>query len=218
MCRSTCQACPDIWKTSVDGPPIRATATISLVESELPAVRHETVAAVAIAAIRATGSSQSAPRTMPMIMAIGTWTHSTAIKVLLVVSRNLTRSSLSMLISRSLRSYFEKQAATACGSIASQAPAWRSRVTPSCPSGRTTRSDGTAVILTIAAPAEAAATMVCCVLHHGGKATATTSAPGRACNDSAATAIKLAASNPAAFSQSGHRDFEMVFPRSMERN
>src|SRR6266478_10236897 len=92
----TCQACPDIWKTSVDGPPIRATATISLVESELPAVRHETVAAVAIAAIRATGSSQSAPRTMPTIRAIGTCTHSTAIKALLVVSRNLTRSSLSM--------------------------------------------------------------------------------------------------------------------------
>jgi hypothetical protein len=129
----------------------------------------------------------------------------------------VARSSLSMLISDSLQeNYFEKQAATARESIASQAPAWRSRVTPSCPSGRTTTREGTAVILTIAAPAEAAATMACCAFHHGGKATATTSAPGRTCNDSGATTIQLAASNPAAFSQSGHRHVEMVFPRSME--
>jgi len=48
---------PGHLKTSVDGPPIRATATISLVESEFPAVRHETVAAVAIAAIRTTAAA-----------------------------------------------------------------------------------------------------------------------------------------------------------------
>ena len=64
-----------------------------------------------------------------------------------------------------------------------------------------------AVILTIAASAEAAARKARSALHHGGKATATISAPGRTCNDSAATARKLATSNAAAFSQTGHRQF-----------
>ena len=68
-----------------------------------------------------------------------------------------------------------------------------------------------AVILTIAASAEAAARKARSALHHGGKATATISAPGRTCNDSAATAMKLATSNAAAFSQAGHLDVLMVF-------
>jgi hypothetical protein len=50
-----------------------------------------------------------------------------------------------------------KQAAIACGSIASQAPAACSRDSPSAPSGRTTSSDGMAVTRMIAALAEAAA-------------------------------------------------------------
>jgi hypothetical protein len=109
------------------------------------------------------------------------------------------------------------QAAIACGSMTSQTPAFRSRVRPSCWSGRTTRSDGTAVILTIAASAEAAARNARSELHHGGKATATISVPGRTCNDSAATATKLAISNAAALSQTGHRRDEMVMPRSIAR-
>src|ERR1700674_1938725 len=73
--------------------------------------------------------------------------------------------------------YLAKQAAIACGSMASQTPASRSRVSPSRSSGRTTRMAGTDVILTIAALAEAAARKTCCAPHQGGKATAT-SAPG----------------------------------------
>ena len=65
--------------------------------------------------------------------------------------------------------------------------------------------------------ADAAAAKICCELHHGGKATATISVPGRTCSDSAAIATKLAISNAAAFSQTGHRDVEMVSPRSMLR-
>src|ERR1700760_4636268 len=95
--------------------------------------------------------------------------------------------------------------------MASQTPPLQSRTRPSCWSGRTTRSDGIAVILTIAASAEAAARKARSALHHGGKATATISAPGRTCNDSAATARKLATSNAAAFSQAGHRHLLMVF-------
>jgi hypothetical protein len=116
------------------------------------------------------------------------------------------------------KNYFAKQAATACGSMANQAPASRSRRSPFCPSGRTIRSDGTAVILTIAASAEAAAIMACRVSHHGGNTTATISEPGPACNVSAVIAIKLASSNAAAFSQAGHRDVEMVVPRSIQDN
>lgn len=110
------------------------------------------------------------------------------------------------------------QAAIACGSMTSQAPALRSRGRPSRWSGRTTRSDGTAVILTIAASAEAAARNARSELHHGGKATATISVPGRTLNDSAATATKLAISNAAALSQTGHRSDEMVVPRSIARD
>lgn len=99
--------------------------------------------------------------------------------------------------------------------MANQTPALRSRASPSCRWGRTTRSDGKAVILTIAASAEAAASNACSVLHHGGNATATISVPGRTCNDSAATATTLATSNAAAFSQAGHRKDVMVVPRSI---
>ena len=101
--------------------------------------------------------------------------------------------------------------------MVSQAPALRSRASPSCWFGRTTRSDGIAVILTIAASAEAAALKVCSVLHHGGKATATISVPGRTCNDNAAIATKLAINNAAALSQAGHFDVEMVLSRSIAR-
>ena len=68
-----------------------------------------------------------------------------------------------------------------------------------------------AVILTIAASAEAAARKARSALHHGGKATATISVPGWTCNDSAATATKLAISNAVAYSQAGHRRVLMVF-------
>ncbi len=70
MCMSICQGCPDIWNTSTDTSPISATATISRVESPLPASLHDAVAAIAMAAIRAVGISQSAPRIMPIAMAM----------------------------------------------------------------------------------------------------------------------------------------------------
>src|SRR5205807_6910945 len=94
-------------------------------------------------------------------------------------------------------SYFPKQAAIACGSMVSQTPAWRSRANPLRSSGRTTRSEGSAVILTMAALADAAARKTSWALHHGGKTTATISAPGRTCSDSAAIAIQLAISKAA---------------------
>jgi hypothetical protein len=75
-----------------------------------------------------------------------------------------------------------------------------------------------AVILTIAASAEAVAHKDCSALHHGGKATATISDPGRTCNDSAAIATKLVISSTAALSQAGHRNDEMVVTLSIERN
>ena len=71
-----------------------------------------------------------------------------------------------------------------------------------------------AVILTIAASAEAAARKASWELHHGGKATATISAPGRARSESAEIARKLAISSADALSQEGHRWREMVIPRS----
>ena len=74
-----------------------------------------------------------------------------------------------------------------------------------------------AVVLTMAALAEAAARKTWRALHHGGKATATTSAPGRICKASAAIAIQLAANNPAAFSQAGHRDVVMFCAGSISR-
>ncbi len=57
--------------------------------------------------------------------------------------------------------YFEKQALIACGSIASQAPALRNRVSPSWSGGLTTSSAGIAVVRTMAASADAAAEMAC---------------------------------------------------------
>lgn len=74
-----------------------------------------------------------------------------------------------------------------------------------------------AVSLTIEALAEAAARKTCRAVHHGGKATATTSAPGRTCNDRAATATKLAANNAAALDHAGHRDIGMFFAGSIPR-
>src|SRR5262245_60333017 len=102
--------------------------------------------------------------------------------------------------------------------MASHAPAWWSRARPSWSFGRTTRMADIAVVLTIAASAEAAASRTCWALHHGGKATATISAPGRACNARAAIAIQLATSNAAAFSQAGHRDVLMVLFPSIARD
>ena len=98
MCMSTCQAWPASWKVNTDTLPIRATAKISRVESPLPEVRHDRVAASAIATMTAVGISQPVPRAMPMAMAIGTCSQSTASKVLLVVSRKIVRSSLSTVI------------------------------------------------------------------------------------------------------------------------
>ncbi len=98
----------------------------------------------------------------------------------------------------------------AWGSIVSQAPAWRRWVRPSGSSGRTTRTAEMAVVRTIAAFADAAASKICCELHHGGKATATISAPGRTCNDTAAMAIQPATSNAAALDQLGHRNVVLV--------
>ena len=170
-------------------------------------------------AISTAGISQSAPRIRPIATAIGTCSQSTASRILLVVSRRNSRDRRSRWsFPVSSIKLIRKQAAIACGSMTSQAPALRSRASPSCRSGRTTRSDGSAVILTIAASAEAAARNARSALHHGGNATATISVPGRTCNDSAATAIQLATSNAAAFSQAGHRGDEMVLPRSIARD
>src|SRR3984885_11361299 len=94
----------------------------------------------------------------------------------------------------------------AWGSIVSQAPAARRRVSPSWSLGLTTRMAAMAVVRIIAASAEAAASKTCCELHHGGKATATTSTPGLTRKDRAATAITLASNSAAAFSQAGQRD------------
>ena len=74
-----------------------------------------------------------------------------------------------------------------------------------------------AVILTIAASAEAAARKASWELHHGGKATATISAPGRTRSESAAIASQLATKSADALSQEGHRWRETVFPRSIGR-
>ena len=68
MCMSTCQAWPASWKVNTDTLPIRATAKISRVESPLPEVRHDRVAASAIATMTAVGISQPVPRAMPEVM------------------------------------------------------------------------------------------------------------------------------------------------------
>lgn len=67
----------------------------------------------------------------------------------------------------------------------------------------------------MAALADAVASNACLSLHHGGKATATTSAPVLTCNDSAAIPIQLAISSAAAFSQTGRRVVGMISPRSI---
>ena len=98
MCMSACQACPASWKVIIETPLIRATAKIRRVESPLPAMRHDSVATSAIATMIVAGISQSAPRAMPMAMAIGTCSQSTASNALLVVSRKTLRSSVSTVI------------------------------------------------------------------------------------------------------------------------
>jgi hypothetical protein len=57
----------------------------------------------------------------------------------------------------------------------------------------------------VAALADAVARKTSWAFHHGGKATATTSASGRTCSDRAAIATQLATSNAPALSQAGHR-------------
>jgi hypothetical protein len=79
-------------------PPIRATAKIRRVESLLPDARQDIVAASAMAIKRTAGMIQSAPHNRPISTAIGTWSQSTTSNALLVVSRNVARSSLSIVI------------------------------------------------------------------------------------------------------------------------
>jgi hypothetical protein len=98
----------------------------------------------------------------------------------------------------------------AWGSIVSHAPAARKRVRPSWSLGLTTRTAAIAVVRIIAASAEAAASKACCELHHGGKATATTSAPGPARKDRPATTTTLTSNSAVAFSQAGQRDAMVV--------
>src|SRR6516164_6757473 len=158
----------------MDTPPISATATIRRVESSLPAERHDNdqhdgrhQPAGAAHQPDRHGDRNMQPHHGEQDLAGGVAQHGQVITTGIALGAH----------SQSPKPYFETQAATACGSMASQAPASRSRSSPSCPSGRTTSSDGIAVALTIAAPAEAAAVMACSAPHQGGKATATTSAP-----------------------------------------
>ena len=116
-------------------PPISATPTTRLVESPLPAARHDKVAAAAKAVVRMVGISQ-APRAMPTAIAIGTCSQSSAIIALLAVSRNASRSLLPITLLPDIHVQISlgkvlKQAAMACGSSVSQAPAWRKRRRPS---------------------------------------------------------------------------------------
>ena len=147
-----------------------------------------------------------------MAIAIGTCSQSTASKVLLVVSRKICQiigSRWSFPIPYLQSPISKSRRRSPADRWRARRRRWRSRASPSWSSGRTTRSDGMAVVLTIAASAEAAASKTCWALHHGGKATATTSAPGRTCNDNAAIATQLATSNAAALSQAGHREVGM---------
>jgi hypothetical protein len=100
----------------------------------------------------------------------------------------------------------------AWGSIVSHAPAARKRVRPSWSLGLTTRMAAMAVVRIIAASAEAAASKACCEVHHGGKATATSSTPGPARKERAATAITLTSNSAVAFSQAGQRDPTVLCP------
>src|SRR5277367_1467633 len=101
MWMSTCQGYPANWKVNTDTSPISATAKTRRVESAFPAAYHDSVAASAIAAINPAGSIQSVPRIMEMTMAIGTCSQSTTSNALLVVSRKLVSSSLSIVIASS---------------------------------------------------------------------------------------------------------------------
>src|ERR1700675_952224 len=177
-------------------------------------MRQDNVAATANSATKMAGHSQSVPRAMPITIATGRWTQSSAINARLVVSRSALRSLLSTVMLKFLLAYF---AAIANGSMGSQAPCSRRRINPSRRSGCTTSTEGIAVVLTMAALAEAAAAKIRCALHHGGKATATTSAPGWTCNDSAATAIKLAINKPVALPHAGQRDVVMCCARSIRQ-
>src|SRR6476661_8121731 len=99
MCMSICQGCPANWKANTDTPPITVTAKIRRVESPFPDMRHDTVAASAIATMKTAGHSQSAPRNKPTVTQIGTCSQTTASNALLVVSRRISSSLLSMVIS-----------------------------------------------------------------------------------------------------------------------
>jgi len=150
-----------------------------------------------------------------MIMAIGTCTHSTAIKVLLVVSRKLDQVvALDAHFPVPLRSYFESRRLP---------PANPSPAKPRLAQPRHTSAVGPhdeerrhAVILTIAAPAEAAATMVCCALHHGGKALLQLRT-GRAATQHC-DRVKLAAATRQRSANQAIGDFEMVFPAPWSEN
>lgn len=86
------------------------------------------------------------------------------------------------------------QASSACGSRESHAPASRSRLRPSCRPGSTITMAEMLLVRTIDAPAEAAASSDCCVLHHGGNRTATALEFCRGLNVSVAIITKLNAS------------------------
>ncbi len=104
------------------------------VDGPLPSLRHDNVAATASRPMKAAGMIQSAPRAMPIAIEMGTCSQMSAINALLVVSRRASRSLLSTVMRIPL--YVFEQAPIACGSIVSQTPASRSRVSPSWPSGR----------------------------------------------------------------------------------
>ena len=102
--------------------------------------------------------------------------------------------------------------------MASHAPASRNRVNPARLSGRTTRMAGSAVVLTNAASAEAAAWTACCALHQGGNTTATTSVSGRVWRESAAMKIQLESNRMAAFNHAGHRQALLRLSCTMPAN
>ncbi len=99
---SICQGCPASWKVNTETSPINATAKIRRVESPLPAARQDIVAAKAMATMTTVGSSQSVPRIMLMVQQIGICSQSTASNILLVVSRKVSRSLLSTVMSNYL--------------------------------------------------------------------------------------------------------------------
>jgi hypothetical protein len=57
---------------NTEAPPISAIAKVRRVERPLPELAHDTVAAIAIAAMNAVGASQPLSRIKPMASAMGT--------------------------------------------------------------------------------------------------------------------------------------------------